>query len=346
MDVGMTLVAMKTEVQKEQAKEEGQNAATKNGVVDRWDELEFLERYVGDDSMLVLQELIHAICSGNSSMGGTGDQDRFKRAEEGIDYYHRPNGISPRDNHSQILRRESLEQPREPKTRHYTDSGCTDALNIGNLTDMSTERHGLRTLKDDNNCVCKAGVAPVGWSRQGFDEDMALYENELEEYEEVAMFLLPPIAEERPNSPLSPGWTRVEITSGRISWPHETSILSFCHLSYSEYIAFGCEGHASCMRIYTHPFNSATQDTLERRWVYIWDAFPEDYVHHFLCMSNPAYQMTPVSWVKIPGPVTAPEKDAASTTAELLRRWLQVHTLEGRIVFTGSEGDDITHVDP
>jgi hypothetical protein len=291
---------------KRQAKNEGQNAATENGGVDRWDELGFLERYVDSDPRLELQESIHDICSANSGMGGTDGQDRFKRAEEGIDDCQRPDGMSSRGNYSQILRRESLEQPREPKTRHYTDSGCTDTLNLGNLTDTPTESCGLGTLKDDNipfmsrranarvpshhrsqdaitepnlsqssaedrestsstsdtllentkwwhrpaaseldvnpleghlgvcclasfkektvalplhdnSCVCKAGVTPVGWSRQDFDEDMTLYKGEVAERGELAMFLLPPIVEEYPNSPFPPGWTRVENTSGRIS---------------------------------------------------------------------------------------------------------------------------------
>jgi|ERR1700722_8700242 len=64
------------------------------------------------------------------------------------------------------------------------------------------------------------------------------------------------------------------------------------------------------------------------------------YVEHLAC------QMTPESWVKRSRPVTTLEKDTASTTAEPLRRWLQVHTLEGRIVLIGSEGDDMTYVDP
>jgi len=87
--------------------------------------------------------------------------------------------------------------------------------------------------------------------------------------------------------------------------------------------------------------------------VYIWDAFPEDSVPEgyalALCMSNIACQMTPESWVNGPRPVTTSEKDAASTTAEPLRSWFQVHTLEGRITFVKSfEGDDIafTYVDP
>jgi len=427
---------------KAQAKDEGQNAA-ENGGVDRWDELEFLERYVGDGRWLELQELIHAIRSANSSMGGTGEQDGFKRAEEGIDDCQRPDGMSPRGNYSQILRRESLEQPREPKTRHYTDSGCTDTLNLGSLTDMPTERCGLGTLKDDNipfvsrranakapshhrsqdtiteldlsqssakdrestsspsdtvlenlirrhrpaaseldanplgghlsacclfslkeetvasplhdtDCVCKAGVTPVGWSCLDFDGDgITLYEDELAEYEELATFCLPPITEECPNSPLPPGWTRVESTSGRISWRHESGILSFDHPGYSEHIAFGCEEHASCMRIHTHPFNFAAKGVLERRWVYIWDAFSEDSVFEgyvpILCLSNIACQMTPESWVKRPRPVATSEKGAASTTAEPLRGWFQVHTLEGRITFVKSfEGDDVafTYVDP
>jgi hypothetical protein len=255
-------------------------------------------------------------------MGATGEQDRFKRAEEGIDDYQRPDGMSSHGNYPQILHRESLEQLREPKTRHYTDSGCTDTLNLGNLTDTPTECCGLGTLGDDNipfvsrrtnakvpshhrsqdniteldlsqslaedrgstssmsdtllenltrrhrpaaseldvtpleghlgvccwlslkektvalplhdnDCVCKAGVTPVGWSRQNFgDEGTTWYKDELAEYGEPVMFCLPPIAEECPNSPLPPGWTRVETTSGRISWRHETGILSVDHPGY------------------------------------------------------------------------------------------------------------------
>lgn len=108
------------------------------------------------------------------------------------------------------------------------------------------------------------------------------------------------------------------------------------------------------MRIYTHPFNVATQDILERRWVYIWDAFtedsvPEGYASTSLCMSNLACQVTPESWVKRPRPVTTLEKDTASATAEPLRGCFRVHTPEGRIVFVkSSEGGDITftYVDP
>jgi hypothetical protein len=92
------------------------------------------------------------------------------------------------------------------------------------------------------------------------------------------------------------------------------------------------------MWIYTHPFNFATQDILERRWLYIWDAFPEDsvpegYALTSLCMTNLACQMSPEFWVKRPRLVTTSEKDIASTTAEPLRGWLQVHTAEGRIIF-------------
>jgi hypothetical protein len=154
------------------------------------------------------------------------------------------------------------------------------------------------------------------------------------------------------NSPLPPGWTRVETTSGRISWRCEIGILSFDHPGYSEYIAFGCEEHASCMWIRIHPVNFPTQGMFERGWVCVWDdvledSIPEDYTTISLCVSNLACQMTPKSWVKRPRPVTTPEKDIANTTAEPLRRWFQIYTLEGRVVFAKSpKGDGITYVDP
>jgi hypothetical protein len=48
------------------------------------------------------------------------------------------------------------------------------------------------------------------------------------------------------------------------------------------------------MWIYTHPFNFATQDILERRWVYIWDAFPEDSVPEGLCSHFFMYEQSRV----------------------------------------------------
>jgi hypothetical protein len=93
---------------------------------DRWEEPEFLKGYVGDGPKLELQESIHAIYSVHSGIGGTGVQDGYNRAEEGIEDYRRPDGVSSHGNYSQKMRRESLEQPRAPKTRHHTDNGCTD----------------------------------------------------------------------------------------------------------------------------------------------------------------------------------------------------------------------------
>ena len=260
---------------KSQAKDEGQNAA-ENGGVDRWDGLEFLEGH--DRVRLKLQELTSFMKTWKTQILKAAVLELLKtktsplsrRANLKVPSHHRSQDtITELDlSLSSAKDRESTRSPSDTvlenlTRRHRPAASELDANPLeghpGGCCLFFLKEKTVALPLHDNSCVCKAGVTPVGWSCLDLDnEGITWYTDELAECAKPAIFCLPPIAEECPNSPLPPGWTRVETTSGRISWRHESGILSFDHPGYSEHIAFGCEEHASCMRIYTHPFNFAT----------------------------------------------------------------------------------------
>jgi hypothetical protein len=197
----------------------------------------------------------------------------------------------------------------------------------------------------DDTCDCNASVPTGGWTSFNWRGYGTWHGDEWADADEWLSFPLPPTAEMYPNSPLPPGWTRVETPSGRIYWQHESSLFSYVHPGYSDYIAFGCDKHVTCMRICGHSLDNEDR-ALERKWEYFDHDVRYRYGDFIICSGNLACQMTPESLVKRPRPKPKARVGTPADTGGTPPSWLQIHTLDGRICSVRCRTGNKTYVDP
>lgn len=198
---------------------------------------------------------------------------------------------------------------------------------------------------------------PDGWLCLFDHERGLLYVDEWAAPGENKDFFLPPVAEKHPESPLPGGWRRVESSTGRIHWLHESGLVSNEHPGYSDCIRIGCISHDKCMRICGHFRNPSTSGVTGvssefetgklSRWEHVGNNSRVPYDNFQLSDTTLACQLTSTSWYQRPRPPSSTTIESVGANNDTLPPgWQKRHDFLGQIYFVHSGSNKRTSIDP